>query len=78
MLCFRINIDSATCVVVISFDDDYACRFVKFQNVNALTIFIESNQGDEDTTKVSKIQILGYSGEVMKVADIMKNQQQGG
>lgn len=53
-------------------------RFVKFQNVNALTIFVEDNQGDMDTTKVSKIQIMGFSGEVMKVADIRKNQQQGG
>lgn len=65
-------------LVAMCFNDGSPFRFVKFQNVNALTIFIESNQGGEDTTKVSKIQILGYSGEVMKVADIMKNQQQGG
>ncbi|GMH32214.1 hypothetical protein BSKO_00048 [Bryopsis sp. KO-2023] len=53
-------------------------RFVKFQQVNTLTFFIESNQGDEDTTKITKIIIYGSSGETMNVSDIMKNQQQGG
>ena len=31
----------------------------KWQSVNTLTIFIGSNQGDEDTTQVSKIVVSG-------------------
>jgi len=34
-------------------------RFVKFQNVRSLTLFIESNQNDEDTTALHRIQLLG-------------------
>ena len=35
---------------------------VKFQRVNCLTIFVESNQGDEDTTLIQKLTLLGSSG----------------
>jgi hypothetical protein len=34
-------------------------RFVKFQNVRSITLFIESNQEDEDSTLLQKIQLLG-------------------
>lgn len=34
-------------------------RFVNFQKVQELGIFIANNQGDEETTKVGKITILG-------------------
>lgn len=34
-------------------------RLVKFNRVNVLTIFIESNQGDEDTTVVQKLALFG-------------------
>ncbi|ORY74282.1 thioredoxin-like protein 1-like protein [Leucosporidium creatinivorum] len=34
-------------------------RFVRFQNVTALSIFVASNQGDEDTTVLSKLELLG-------------------
>lgn len=52
-------------------------RFVKFQNVTCLSLFIESNQQDEDTTRVTKITVQGFSGEVMNVAAIKDQQKQG-
>ena len=48
------------------------CRYVKFQTVNHLSIFIEDNQGDEDVTRVGKIQLLGTAGQTMNVAEIKK------
>lgn len=38
-------------------------RFVKFQGVISLSIFIESNQGSEEVTRVSKIQLIGSTGD---------------
>ena len=57
----------------------YMCRYVKFQSVTKLSIFIESNQGDEETTVLQKIAIFGSSGERMNVADIKdaSKQQEG-
>lgn len=43
---------------------------VKFSRVNVLTIFIESNRGDEDTTIIHKICILGESGQKFDVSQI--------
>jgi PITH domain len=45
---------------------------VKFQNVTTLTIFIEDNQGDEETTKLQKIVVCGTAGETFNVAEIKK------
>lgn len=47
-------------------------RFVKFQNVTTLSIFIEDNKGEEDTTRVQKISLLGQPAEKMDVAAIKK------
>ncbi|KAK9806283.1 hypothetical protein WJX72_008448 [[Myrmecia] bisecta] len=47
-------------------------KFVKFQRVNVLTVFIEDNQGDEDTTRVQKIALFGQGGETMNVNEIKK------
>ncbi|KAK9789218.1 hypothetical protein WJX73_010513 [Symbiochloris irregularis] len=47
-------------------------KYVKFQAVNVLSIFIESSQGDEETTRVHKIAIFGNSGEKMNVSEIKK------
>lgn len=41
--------------------------------MNCLSLFIESNQDDDETTVVSLIKLLGFTGEVMNVANI-KNQ----
>ena len=48
------------------------CRFVKFQSLTSLSIFVANNQGDEDSTRIQKIAIFGQSGETMNVADIKK------
>ncbi|PSC75971.1 PITH domain-containing protein [Micractinium conductrix] len=45
-------------------------KLVKFTKVNCLTIFIESNQGDEDTTIVQKLALFGSSGDSFNVAAI--------
>lgn len=34
-------------------------KFVKFQNVNVLNIFIESNLGDSETTAIGHLTVLG-------------------
>ncbi|KAG1676058.1 hypothetical protein FOA52_014923 [Chlamydomonas sp. UWO 241] len=49
-------------------------KFVKFQSVTQLSVFIESNQGGEETTKVTKIALMGQTGEGDKfnVAEIKK------
>ncbi|KAK9821423.1 hypothetical protein WJX81_003107 [Elliptochloris bilobata] len=47
-------------------------RFVKFQNVTTLSVFIEDNRGGEDTTRVQKISLLGQPAEKMDVAAIKK------
>ena len=45
---------------------------MKFQGVNTLSIFIESNQGDADTTIIQKIALQGSMGQTMNVSDIKK------
>ncbi|KAG6818577.1 hypothetical protein H0H93_003849, partial [Arthromyces matolae] len=35
-------------------------RFVRFQAVNSLHIFVSGNRGDEETTRIDSIDILGY------------------
>ena len=47
----------------------------KWQSVNTLTIFIGSNQGDEDTTQVSKIVVSGTTVQGMNVSDIQKGDE---
>lgn len=51
-------------------------KFVKFQAVNILTLFIEDNQGAE-TTLIHKIAVFGSSGEKMNVNEIKKQQEEG-
>lgn len=53
-------------------------RPVKFTRTNCLTIFVESNQGDEETTIVQKIAVLGSGGdsfEISNLKDISKEQE---
>ena len=47
-------------------------RFVKFQGVSKLSIFIEDNQGEAETTRVQKIALFGSAGETMDVKAIKK------
>jgi hypothetical protein len=41
-------------------------RFVRFQAVNSLHIFVGSNQGDEDETRIDSIDIFGVPVETTK------------
>lgn len=34
-------------------------KYVKFQNVNSLTIFVKDNQTDKDTTRISQLVLIG-------------------
>jgi hypothetical protein len=36
-------------------------RFVKFQNVSSITIFVESNQGGEPTTVIQRLRFIGQA-----------------
>lgn len=45
-------------------------KVVKFSRVNCLSVFVESNQGDEDTTRIEKISLLGSEGDTMDVSSI--------
>jgi hypothetical protein len=44
----------------------------KLKFVNNLTIFIEDNQGDMDTTKINKIHLLGRSGSNTDMSKLRK------
>eukprot|EP00471_Norrisiella_sphaerica_P000798 CAMPEP_0184487800 /NCGR_PEP_ID=MMETSP0113_2-20130426/10342_1 /TAXON_ID=91329 /ORGANISM="Norrisiella sphaerica, Strain BC52" /LENGTH=163 /DNA_ID=CAMNT_0026870209 /DNA_START=39 /DNA_END=530 /DNA_ORIENTATION=+ len=47
-------------------------KFTKFQNVNSLTIFIESNQGDEDISALSNITFYGQVIAGTNMSDLKK------
>ncbi|GBG70969.1 hypothetical protein CBR_g8269 [Chara braunii] len=47
-------------------------KFVKFQNVGSLTIFIENNQGEVEATKVTKISIHGTTVETTNMKELKK------
>ena len=44
----------------------------KLKFVNNLTIFIEDNQGNMDTTKINKIHLLGRSGSNTDMSKLRK------
>jgi len=49
-------------------------RFVRFQSVNSLHIFVSSNQGGEEATRIDAIDILGFPGVVTKdLSDLKKH-----
>ncbi|KAJ0078548.1 hypothetical protein Patl1_23329 [Pistacia atlantica] len=47
-------------------------KFVKFQNVRSLTIFIEDNQAGSDVTKVQKIALFGTTVETTDMKGLKK------
>lgn len=47
-------------------DVSFPLKFVSFQDVSFLTIFIEDNQGDMDVTKLRGIQLIGEIKEVWR------------
>ncbi|KAM3584113.1 hypothetical protein VKS41_004079 [Umbelopsis sp. WA50703] len=47
-------------------------RFVKFQNVSSIVLFIMDNQGDEDTTQIQQLTFIGSPVETTKMGDLKK------
>uniref|UniRef100_A0A8C1VA63 Thioredoxin-like 1 n=1 Tax=Cyprinus carpio TaxID=7962 RepID=A0A8C1VA63_CYPCA len=47
-------------------------RYVKFQNVNSVTLFIRSNQGDEETTKVNYLTFIGTPVQATNMNDFKR------
>ena len=44
-------------------------KFVKFQNVNSLQIFIAENYGQEEVTELRWLEIFGETGEKSNISD---------
>ncbi|KAF5387012.1 hypothetical protein D9615_001757 [Tricholomella constricta] len=53
-----------------------ALRFVRFQAVNSLHIFVGSNHGDEDTTRIDAIDIFGVPVETTKDLSGLRKQDE--
>ncbi|XP_074578047.1 PITH domain-containing protein At3g04780-like [Curcuma longa] len=47
-------------------------KYVKFQNIRSLTIFIEDNQGGGDVTKLQKISLYGTTVDTTNMKDLKK------
>lgn len=47
-------------------------KYVKFQNVRSLTIFIEGNQSESDVTKIHKIALYGTTVDTTNMKDLKK------
>ncbi|KAL1806133.1 hypothetical protein DCAR_0831882 [Daucus carota subsp. sativus] len=62
--------------IVLSSEDNkgkpVALKYVKFQNVRSLTIFIEDNQSECETTKVQKIVLYGTTVETTDMKGLKK------
>lgn len=50
-------------------------KFLKFQMVTYLSIFVENNQGDEDTTRIDDIKIFGIPESSSNMQDLKKTQE---
>ncbi|XP_060039392.1 thioredoxin-like protein 1 [Erinaceus europaeus] len=47
-------------------------RYVKFQNVNSVTIFVQSNQGEEETTRISYFTFIGTPVQATNMNDFKR------
>ncbi|KWU43554.1 thioredoxin-like protein 1-like protein [Rhodotorula sp. JG-1b] len=47
-------------------------RFVRFQNVKHLAIFVVDNQGGEDVTRIDKLELVGLAVEGTNMSDLKK------
>ncbi|XP_069483129.1 thioredoxin-like protein 1 [Ambystoma mexicanum] len=47
-------------------------RYVKFQNVNSVTLFVHSNQGDEETTKITYFTFIGTPVQATNMSDFKR------
>ncbi|KAF5362714.1 hypothetical protein D9758_011695 [Tetrapyrgos nigripes] len=53
-----------------------ALRFVRFQSVNSLHIFVGSNHGGEDASRIDAIDIIGVPVETTKDLSGLRQQEQ--
>jgi len=65
------NDNDASQILSLSQDDlkdkkKYPLKFVRFQSVNSLHIFVQSNQGDEEETIIDSLDIFGVPVQVTK------------
>lgn len=51
-------------------------RFVRFQNVGHLSIFVVDNQGGEDVTRIDKLELIGVSVDGTNMADLKKMEEE--
>ena len=47
-------------------------RFVKFQNVTSIVIFIADGEGDGEKTRIDRIRLFGETGEKRKMGQLEK------
>ncbi|KAL7989124.1 hypothetical protein Chor_008043 [Crotalus horridus] len=47
-------------------------RYVKFQNVNSVTLFVQSNQGDEETTRIAYFTFIGTPVQATNMNDFKR------
>uniref|UniRef100_A0A8C6USY3 Thioredoxin-like 1 n=1 Tax=Neogobius melanostomus TaxID=47308 RepID=A0A8C6USY3_9GOBI len=47
-------------------------RYVKFQNVQSVTMFVKSNQGDEETTKINYLTFIGTPVQATNMNDFKR------
>ncbi|CAI9553436.1 unnamed protein product, partial [Staurois parvus] len=47
-------------------------RYVKFQNVNSVTLFVQSNQGDEETTRITYFTFIGTPVQATNMNDFKR------
>ncbi|KAH8549792.1 galactose-binding domain-like protein [Umbelopsis sp. PMI_123] len=47
-------------------------RFVKFQNISSIVLFVIDNQGDEETTQIQQLTFIGSPVETTKMGDLKK------
>ncbi|TSK72052.1 Thioredoxin-like protein 1 [Bagarius yarrelli] len=47
-------------------------RYVKFQNVNSVTLFVKSNQGSEETTKINYLTFIGTPVQATNMSDFKR------
>ncbi|KAJ1840866.1 Thioredoxin-like protein 1, partial [Coemansia sp. RSA 2708] len=50
-------------------------RYVRFQNVNSLSIFVADNLGDDDVTAISQLAFIGTAINSANVSDIRQGEE---
>lgn len=49
-----------------------ALRFVKFQNITSLVLFVESGAGDGEKTRLDRVRFIGEAGEKREMGKLEK------